>query len=75
MKRFVSIVALLVSSASLSAAQKPQPAKRAIVAAKPAAVEPKFKAIWEPVNYPTRPAGLNSAGEDFPHCFRGFFGI
>lgn len=54
MKRFVSMVALLVSSTSLAVAQAPPPgkaAKRPSVAAKTTSPEPKFKAIWEPVNY------------------------
>lgn len=54
MQRFVAMVVLLISSSGLALGQKPQPRKPAQspgVTAKPTAAEPKFKAIWEPVNY------------------------
>ena len=54
MRRFTPIVALLVLSTGLAVAQaRPagKAAKRPNAAAKPTAPEPKFKAIWEPVNY------------------------
>jgi photosystem II stability/assembly factor-like uncharacterized protein len=53
MNRFASIIALLVLSACLVASQTGatrKPAPKAPSAA-PKAAQPKFKAIWEPVNY------------------------
>lgn len=53
MKRFVSMVALLVASTSFAAAQGKQPEKAAkkTTAGAQESSRPKFKAIWEPVSY------------------------
>jgi photosystem II stability/assembly factor-like uncharacterized protein len=54
MKRFVLLVALIVSSASFAAAQGSRPktaTKKSSPAAEKTQQERKFKAIWEPVNY------------------------
>lgn len=54
MKRFATISTLLLASTSFAVAQVPPPrksAKRPTAAAQTASPEPKFKAIWEPVNY------------------------
>jgi photosystem II stability/assembly factor-like uncharacterized protein len=53
MKRFVSMVALLVASTSFAAAQGKQPGKAAkkTTAGAQETSRPKFKAIWEPVSY------------------------
>src|ERR1700732_5603161 len=53
MKRFVSVLALVLYGMSLTLAQTPRagtPAQKPTTAAQKA-LPPKFKAIWEPVNY------------------------
>jgi len=53
MKRFVSVLALVLYGMSLTLAQTPRagtPAQKPTTAAQKAS-PPKFKAIWEPVNY------------------------